>query len=473
MDGYNLLLLMLLFPYHCKAFVFTSSPNATTTTCDRDTVTFNWIYSSGSANSIAWTKLNDDSTTNATLASFSVGSFIPDSAYGSRVTQVGNAGITLSNVTPADDGIYQVEVADFSSSLKGTTTTLTVFDIPSGAIRASYSNKTNLVKCDGLSSLGYGSLSLMLGGSTIWSNESLSLEYASKTGGKYCCCVKMRNDSARCLPAGQSYTNCSAECVEVVKVFFPGPDGVCDPDPLPIIAVIILVILLVLKLITDVLFVGYRWESKIGVKYTQICKRIISTVKKEYILYWSCFIQGIIGVICGVAFLIVMCIEYTERLEEGLHVAVLVICIIILSIGVINIVMCLCCSQSHKSTDHDDKARTSDTTSKSPSSWLCCCCPVAISPEKESAKRPPPPIPAAMASPRKPVPPNSTSARPLPSPTSEPTSDSAVKPSIPLDPLDVEEPTKKKKKKRKNRKKGKEAGGESSDPPVNTGDSDD
>ncbi|XP_067675485.1 uncharacterized protein [Haliotis asinina] len=216
MDMYYLLLLALMSPHGCKAFVFTSSPNVTTTACEGDAATFDWIYTSGTPTSIGWTKRNSDAATslNATVTSLSLGSFIPDSAYVSRVTQVGNAGIILSNVTPADDGIYQVEVANFTSFLKGTTT-LSVFDIPQGTIRATYSSNTKKVTCDGLTSLGYGSLYLVQGGTTVTSTESLSLEYTPSTGGAFCCCVRMKGDSAKCLPAGESYTDCSAECVEI------------------------------------------------------------------------------------------------------------------------------------------------------------------------------------------------------------------------------------------------------------------
>ncbi|XP_046543331.1 uncharacterized protein LOC124253575 isoform X2 [Haliotis rubra] len=237
-----------------------------------------------------------------------------------------------------------------------------------------------------------------------------------------------------------------------------------DEGGFPLIAVIILAILLVGIIVTDVLFVLYRW----GGFFTGI------SVQKVYILYWSCFVQGIVDCVFGVIFFIVTCAVYTERLDEPLATGTLALSIIVIIIGAVNIFLCCRCYKSPGEVDGKPGSSGPSSNAGGPRPWLCCCCPQSkICSGEESRQSPPAPIPAAMASPRKPVPPNSTSARPLPSPTSDPASDSAVNPKVLLEPLNVEEP-KKKKKRRKKRKSTKEAGEESAAQTMTAaGDSDD
>lgn len=57
------------------------------------------------------------------MAAYFLGSFIPDPAYATRMTRVGNNGvIKLSGTTAADNGVYQIELVDSSAILKGNTT---------------------------------------------------------------------------------------------------------------------------------------------------------------------------------------------------------------------------------------------------------------------------------------------------------------------------------------------------------------
>ncbi|XP_046573979.1 uncharacterized protein LOC124282023 [Haliotis rubra] len=109
----------------------------------------------------------------------------------------------------------------------------------------------------------------------------------------------------------------------------PGTDE-CE---FPLIAVIILAILLVVKVVTDVLFVLYRWGG--------FFKGI--SVKKVYVLYWSCFVQGIVDCVVGVIFFIVTLAAYTECLDEPLAIVTLVLSIIVIIIGGVNILLCCCC----------------------------------------------------------------------------------------------------------------------------------